>query len=152
MTAPLTDADLASIEARASAMLASADATERDEPDLAGLAAQIRGHARELAALAAEVRRLRSPWRDEPPTFAEVRAHSAATDAATGSTWGVWLAESTNTLGACPRVVLLRAMHDGGGVWAHVDGQRAVSLPDALAQLGAVRWLRWLFGPAGWSP
>jgi hypothetical protein len=58
-SAGLTDADLAAIEARAAAMLAGADKTERGEPDLAAVAGEIRAHGRELAALAAEVRRLR---------------------------------------------------------------------------------------------
>ena len=183
MTTPLTDADLAAMEARADARVRWCEwAPTRLAPpsEFCGAACVVRcdgcavtrcaAHAEEcdggcvhawttldesaadLRVALAEVRRLRSPWRDEPPTLAEVEAHSAATDAATGSTWGVWLADPVNTLGACPRVVLLRAMHDGGGVWAHVDGERAVALPDALAALGAVRWLRWLFGPAGWSP
>lgn len=87
-------------------------------------------------------------WSDDAPALGEVEAHSRATDAATGSTWGVWIVEPVNTLGARPSVVLLRAMADGSGVWAHVDGERAVALPDALARLGEVRWMRWLFGPA----
>ena len=40
-------------------MIASADDLERDEPDIAAVAGKIRAHGRELAALAAEVRRLR---------------------------------------------------------------------------------------------
>ena len=90
-------------------------------------------------------------WRPVAPTLAEVKAHSAATDSATGSTWGVWIAEPLDTLGACPSVVMLRAMADeSGGVWAHVDRGRAVAMPEAVAHLGVVRWVPWLFGPVEW--
>lgn len=73
----LTDDELAAIEARAAAMLASADATERDEPELTAFAEKIRGHARELAALVAAVRAERAE------RLRAEAAHAGATDAAT---------------------------------------------------------------------
>ena len=81
MGATMTDEELAAIEARAAAMIASADDLERDEPDIAAVAGKIRAHGRELAALAAEVRRLR---RQRPADVLAVELVRAVAGSAAG--------------------------------------------------------------------